>query len=54
MRSETEIRSWGIVLIALAVIALSGCGGGGGGSSSSPPAPSSNWDSLVWDQSNWR
>lgn len=36
----------------LIVAALVGCGGGGG--SSSNQSQRSNWDTMVWDQGNWR
>jgi len=40
------------VLLPLALAALiSGCGSGGGGGGGA--VPSSNWDTLVWDQDNW-
>jgi hypothetical protein len=41
-----------IVLIGTALL-LDSCGGGGGGGGGGTPAPSSNWDSMVWDQGNW-
>jgi len=45
-------RAAGALIIA-ATIWLSSCGGGGFEESSPDAAPSSNWDSMVWDQGNW-
>jgi len=39
-----------IALIGIALL-LDSCGGGGGPGGAA--APSSNWDSMVWDQGNW-
>src|SRR5690606_7003929 len=63
---ETCLRRAPQALLLAALLALSACGGGGsGGKSSAPPPgggggggggnqqPSSNWDSLTWDQDNW-
>jgi len=40
-----------IVLIGTALVLVS-CSRGGG-SNDGAPAPSSNWDSMVWDQGTW-
>lgn len=40
------------VVIGVATV-LFGCGGGGGGDNTTTTSPSSNWDSMLWDQGNW-
>lgn len=49
MSPVTSIRIF--VLVALAALTTA-CGGSGGGGNNNT-TPSSNWDSLVWDQGNW-
>lgn len=44
-----------IVLLVFSLAVLISCGGGGGGGgTSSNQHQSSNWDTMVWDQDNWR
>jgi hypothetical protein len=51
---NTIKRAAGAIMIA-ATMWLSACGGGGNAGQSLPATtpPSSNWDSMVWDQGNW-
>ncbi len=42
------------IFVVLCLSLLAGCGGrSDSGSNSTTSPPSSNWDSMVWDQGNW-
>lgn len=56
MKTPKRTGNKGFLWVALLVFSLTvliGCGGGGGGSSSNQNQ-SGNWDTMVWDQDNWR
>lgn len=60
MKTPERTGNKGSLWVALLVFSLTvliSCGGGGGsggGGSSSNQNQSSNWDTMVWDQDNWR
>jgi len=39
-----------ILMLFILPLLMVACGGGG---SPESPTPSSNWDEMVWDQSDW-
>jgi hypothetical protein len=43
-------------ILAAAILAACHKGGGGasGNSTPTPTPPSSNWDSMIWDQGKWQ
>jgi len=41
------------LIVALTAIMLSACGGGGGGGDGNVTA-SSQWDTMKWDQGEWK
>lgn len=45
---------WVALLVFSLTVLISCGGGGGGGGSSSNQNQDSNWDTMVWDQDNWR
>lgn len=52
---KRSIRLPLLILGLFALCALPSCGGGGGGGNAAPGggAGASDWDQLVWDQSDW-
>jgi hypothetical protein len=46
-------RTWMYLIVAIVAMMLSACGGGGGDGDDNTTA-SSKWDTMKWDQGQWK